>query len=67
MKVSWGTGIWILLLTLAVWIFFDVEQMKLDAGSTAVVALAVTILVVAAQWIRSRVRRTRDEKSGVAK
>jgi len=67
LKVSWGTGIWILLLTLAVWIFFDVEQMKLDAGSTAVVALAVTILVVAAQWIRSRVRRTRGEKSGVAK
>ena len=67
MKVSWGTGIWILLLTLAVWVFFYVEQMKLDEGSTAVVALAVTILVVAAQWIWSRVRRTRDEKSRVAK
>ena len=67
MKVSWGTGIWILLLTLAVWVFFYVEQMKLDEGSTAVVALAVTILVVAAQWIWSRVRRTRDEKSRAAK
>ena len=65
--MSWGTGIWILLLTLAVWVFFYVEQMKLDEGSTAVVALAVTILVVAAQWIWSRVRRTRDEKSRVAK
>jgi membrane protein DedA with SNARE-associated domain len=66
-KVSWGMGMWILLLTLAVWIFFDVKQMKLDAGSTAVVALAVTVLVMAAQWIWSRVRRTRDEKSGAAK
>ena len=65
--MSWGTGIWILLLTLAVWVFFYVEQMKLDEGSTAVVALAVTILVVAAQWIWSRVRRTRDEKSRAAK
>lgn len=65
--MSWGTGVSILLLTLAVWIFFYVEQMKLDAGSTAVVALAVTVLVVGTQWVWSRIRRGRDEKGGVAK
>ena len=66
-KVSWGTGMWILLLTLAVWIYFYVERMQLDSASTAVVALAVTVIVVAAQRLWSRVRRNREDKSGTAK
>ena len=67
LKVSWGTGMWILLLTLAVWIYFYLQQMRLDTASTSVVALAVTVIVVMAQWLRSRIRRSRRDRSGKAK
>jgi type VI protein secretion system component VasK len=67
LKVSWRTGIWILLITLAVWIYFYVKQMQLDQTATVVVALAATVLVVVAQWLWSRIRRSRENKSGGAK
>jgi hypothetical protein len=67
LKVSWGTGIWILLITLAVWIYLYVKHMQLDQAATVVVALAATVLVVVAQWLWSRIRRSRKDKSGGAK
>ena len=67
LKVSWGTAMWILLLTLAVWTYFYVERLPLDAAATAVVALAVTVIVVAAQWLWSRIRRGPQDKNGTAK
>ena len=67
LKVSWRTGIWILLITLAVWIYFYVEHLPLDQTATVVVALAATVLVVVAQWLWSRIRRSRENKSGGAK
>jgi hypothetical protein len=41
-RVPWGTGILILLPTLAVWAFFYVEKMPLDAPTTSFVALGMT-------------------------
>jgi type VI protein secretion system component VasK len=67
LKASWRTGIWILLITLAVWIYFYVQHMQLDQTATVVVALAATVLVVVAQWLWSRIRRSREDKSGGAK
>ena len=64
MRVPWATGIWILSLTLAVWLFFYVKQVPLDAASTGVVALAVMIFVVTAQWLWSRIRRGQKDRSG---
>ena len=57
-KVSLGVGISVLLLTFAVWIFFYVEQMPLDSGSTTVVALGAVLSVLAVRWLWSR-RRSR--------
>ena len=59
-KVSLGVGISVLLLTLAVWIFFYVEQMPLDPGSTTVVALGAALSVVLVRWLWSW-RRPRVE------
>jgi hypothetical protein len=53
-KVTWGVGILILLLTLAVWIFFKLENMPLDTASTSVVALGATLFVMLGRWVASR-------------
>ncbi len=65
--MRWALGILILLLTLAVWIFFYVERMPLDAGSTSVVALAMTLLVWIGRWCWLRVRRRGDASPAEAK
>jgi hypothetical protein len=67
LKVSWGTGMCILLLTLAIWIYFHSMGMPLDQAGTAVVALLVTVTVVAARWFWSRIRRSRESGSGTTK
>ena len=57
LSASWSAGILIVVLTLLVWILFWELQEPLDAGATAVVALAVAVLVVATRSLLSRVRR----------
>jgi membrane protein DedA with SNARE-associated domain len=67
LKVSWSTGMWVLLLTLAVWIYFHYKDMPLNQADTTVVVLAVTVIVVVVQWLWSRLRRSREDRSGTAK
>jgi len=67
LRVSWGTAMWIFLLTLAVWIYFHNKEMPLNQADTAVVALVVTVIVVAVQWLWSHLRRSREDKSGTTK
>lgn len=62
LNVRWGLGMLILLLTLAVWIFFYVERMPLDAAGTSVVALLMTLLVWMGRWCWLRLRRRADVK-----
>jgi hypothetical protein len=57
-NVSFSVGAAVLLLTLAVWVFFYVEQMPLDPGSTAIVALVATLLVLAVRRLWTRRLRT---------
>jgi len=57
LKVSWGTGALIVILTLAVWIYFWMEQLPLDAASTSVVVFAIAVCVIAGKWLLSRLRR----------
>ena len=62
LKLPWGTVMLILVLTLAVWLFFYLEGMELDPGSTCVVALLVTIPVALGRWLL-----TRGQQKGAAK
>ncbi len=55
--VTWAVGMTILVLTLAVWMFFYFERMTLDAGGTAVVAMVITITVLVGRFVWSRMRR----------
>lgn len=54
--ISWRAAVLIVVLTLLVWGLFWQAQMPLDPGATAIVALASTILVVAGQFLWSRLR-----------
>jgi hypothetical protein len=54
LKLPWGAVVLILVLTGAVWLFFYLEDMPLDPGSTGVVALAVIILVMVGRWLLAR-------------
>ncbi|MBW0001165.1 MAG: hypothetical protein JO015_18895 [Verrucomicrobia bacterium] len=47
----------ILVLTGAVWVFFYLEDMALDPGSTTVVALAIILLVMVGRWLLARARQ----------
>ena len=59
-SVSWRAAMLILVSTLLVWVLFWQAQMQMDPGSTAIVALAFTILVAVGQFLLSRLRRLRD-------
>jgi hypothetical protein len=61
-KVSSGIGLVIFLLTLGVWIFFYTMDMRLDPGSTTVVATALTVIAIFGQRIWSRRTRNRGTK-----
>lgn len=62
LKLPWGVVMLILVLTGAVWIFFYVEDMQLDPGSTGVVALFIIIVVMLGRWVL-----TRGQRKGAAK
>lgn len=57
-SVPFSIGAVVLLLTLSIWVFFYIEQMPLDPGSTAVVALIATLLVLVARRLWTRRART---------
>lgn len=54
MKLTSGIGIVVFILTLAIWIFFDRMDMRLDPVSTTVVATALAMIGIFAQWLWSR-------------
>lgn len=56
-SVPFSIGAVVLLLTLSIWVFY-IEQMPLDPGSTAVVALIATLLVLVARRLWTRRART---------
>lgn len=55
-KLPAGAIIAVFLLTLGVWIFFDLMDMPLQASSTTVVAAIMVALVMGVRWVWSRVR-----------
>jgi len=57
LKLPWGAVMLILVLTGAVWVFFYLEDMALDPGSTTVVALAIILLVMVGRWLLARARQ----------
>jgi di/tricarboxylate transporter len=57
MKLTSGIGVVVFILTLAIWIFFDRLDMRLDPIGTTVVATAIAIVAIFGQWLWSR--RTR--------
>jgi hypothetical protein len=54
--ISWRTSVLIIVLTLFVWVVFQQAGQSLDKPSTAFVALCVTILVAAGEFLWSRTR-----------
>jgi drug/metabolite transporter (DMT)-like permease len=61
-KLPWGAVILILMLTAAVWIFFYLENMQLDSGSTAAVAFVFIVVVMLGRWFLMRGQRRRAPK-----
>ena len=57
MKSVWSTAILVILLTAAVYIFYDYKNMPLDRAGTSVVALFMLLLVSLARWLWSRSRQ----------
>jgi hypothetical protein len=57
MTLPWRTTLSIVVLTLLVWIAFWYAQAPVDAASTLVVALFVTVRLLLGQAIWSRLRR----------
>jgi hypothetical protein len=58
-KLPWGAVILTLMLTAAVWIFFYLENMQLDSGSTAAVAFVFIIVVMLGRSFLMRGQRRR--------
>jgi hypothetical protein len=50
------------MLTAAVWIFFYLENMQLDSGSTAAVAFVFIVGVMLGRWLLMRGPRRRAPK-----
>ena len=46
-------GLWIVVVTLLVWVAFRLADQPLDSGATAVVALIVAVLLIGVQGLRS--------------
>jgi hypothetical protein len=53
-KLCSSVGVVVFITTLAIWIFFDHLDMRLDAMGTTVVATAIAIVAIFAQWLWSR-------------
>ena len=62
LHVAWITGLIVLLLTVAIWLFFGFEGLPLDGSSTAAVVLAMTVLVFSGQSAWRVWRRRRQMK-----
>jgi hypothetical protein len=62
LHVAWTTGLSVLLLTVAIWLFFRFEGLPLDGSSTAAVALVMTVLVFSGQSAWRLWRRRREVK-----
>jgi uncharacterized membrane protein YobD (UPF0266 family) len=62
MKVSSGIGVVIFIVTLAIWIFFDKLDMRLDPIGTTVVATALTVVAIFVQWLRSNRSQSKGAK-----
>jgi hypothetical protein len=57
LRLPWASVSLIFVLTGVVWIFFYLEGMELDPGSTGVVAFVVIILVMFGRWLLKRGQR----------
>jgi len=52
--------LWVVVLTLLVWVAFWYAGQHLDQGETLVVAVIVAVLLVAVQAVRSRLQRSKS-------
>jgi hypothetical protein len=54
LKASIGVTFLIVILSLATWVFFYVESMRLDPPATAVVCGGWALLLLSGKWLWSR-------------